>query len=112
MFHVDVVGQLSFPTSNQSDRGAERISVEMGAALRQRGASNVSIQVLDLSVDGFKAATHLELHVGMDVWLKLPGLEGWHSRVAWMNGHLIGCKFVRPLHPAVVQMLATKWKAP
>ena len=42
---------------------------------------------------------------GSDVWLKLPGLESLHSRVAWMSGHLMGCEFVRPLHPAVLQMV-------
>lgn len=109
MFHVDIIGQLS-TSASQSERSAERVSVEIGAGLRQRGASGVSIQILDLSTDGFKAATHLELSIGTDVWVKLPGLEGWHSRVAWINGHLMGCKFVRPLHPAVVEMLVKKWK--
>jgi PilZ domain-containing protein len=86
-------------------RRDERAEVLVGAGLRQRGAHAVTVQVLDLSVSGFRAATHLELMTGTDVWLKLPGLESLHSRVVWMNGHLLGCRFVRPLHPAVLQML-------
>jgi hypothetical protein len=86
-------------------RRAARADVVLGAGLRQRGAHAVTVQVLDLSVTGFRAATHLELMNGTDIWLKLPGLESLHSRVVWMNGHLLGCEFVRPLHPAVLDMI-------
>jgi hypothetical protein len=86
-------------------RKAARAQVEIGAGLRQRGAGAVTIQILDLSTHGFRASTHLELQVGTEVWLKLPNLEAWHARVAWMNGHLVGCEFLRPLHPAVLDMI-------
>ena len=86
-------------------RAAERQEVVLGAGLRQRGAHAVTVQVLDLSVSGFRAATHLQLMAGADIWLKLPGLESLHARVVWMNGHLMGCEFVRPLHPAVLAMV-------
>ena len=86
-------------------RRAARAEVVLGAGLRQRGAHAVTVQVLDLSITGFRAATHLELMPGTDLWLKLPGLESLHSRVIWMKGHLLGCEFVRPLHPAVLDMI-------
>jgi hypothetical protein len=86
-------------------RRAARKDVVFGAGLRQRGAHAVTIQIVDLSTDGFRAATHLELFPGSDVWLKLPGLESLHSRVVWMHGHMLGCQFVRPLHPAVLDMI-------
>lgn len=86
-------------------RKAERAQVDIGAGLRQRGAGAVTIQILDLSTHGFRASTHLELQVGTEVWLKLPNLEAWHAKVAWMNGHLVGCEFLRPLHPAVLDMI-------
>ena len=86
-------------------RRAERAEVTVGAGLRQRGASGVTIQLLDLSVSGFRAATHLELEPGIDVWLRLPGLESLHARVVWQRGHLLGGEFVRPLHPAVLAMV-------
>ncbi|HEV2865370.1 MAG TPA: PilZ domain-containing protein [Allosphingosinicella sp.] len=89
-------------------RRAERLPVELGAGLRQRGASGVSVQIMDLSTDGFKAATHLELYPGTDVWLRLPGLEASHAQVMWSEGHYVGCAFVRPLHPAVVDMIVQK----
>lgn len=89
-------------------RKAERKGCQIGAGLRQRGASGVSVQVMDLSTHGFRAATHLELEKGADIWLKLPGLEALHGRVAWTDGYLVGCEFVRPLHPAVLQMVVTR----
>jgi hypothetical protein len=89
-------------------RKSERTSVDLGAGLRQRGASGVSVRVMDLSPHGFRAATHLELPEGTDVWLRLPGLEPFHARVAWCEGHYVGCAFDRPLHPAVVDMIVRK----
>ncbi|HEX5183094.1 MAG TPA: PilZ domain-containing protein [Allosphingosinicella sp.] len=86
-------------------RRARRADVMLGAGLRQRGAHAVTVQIVDLSTDGFRAATHLELFEGTDIWLKLPGLESLHARVVWMRGHLLGAQFVRPLHPAVLDMV-------
>lgn len=96
------------PAAPANARNSERKRVEIGAGLRQRGASGVSVQILDLSTHGFRASTHLDLQKGADVWLKLPGLEALHARVAWMDGYLVGCEFLRPLHPAVLQMMVTK----
>lgn len=109
-FSID--GELStesgFAPAPRKGRRAERLPVELGAGLRQRGASGVSVQIMDLSTDGFKAATHLELHPGADVWLRLPGLESSHAQVRWAEGHYIGCAFVRPLHPAVLDMVVAR----
>ena len=101
-----LIGELV--TMAESPRNAERTHCEIGAAMRQRGASGVSVQIIDLSTHGFRASTHLDLQKGADVWLKLPGLEALHARVAWMSGYLVGCAFVRPLHPAVLQMVVRK----
>lgn len=101
---MSFTAQLS-TAPDEDGRRAARAEVVLGAGLRQRGAHAVTVQVLDLSVTGFRAATHLELEKGTDLWLKLPGLESLHSRVIWMKGHLLGCEFVRPLHPAVLDMI-------
>jgi hypothetical protein len=91
-------------------RASERVAIEMGAGLRQRGASGVSIMVMDLSTHGFRASTHLELAHGTDVWLRLPGLEPYHATVVWSKGQFIGCAFERPLHPAVLEVIVRKSK--
>ena len=109
---LSITGELStdsgFAGPRRRGRRADRLPVELGAGLRQRGASGVSVQIMDLSTDGFRVATHLQLSDGADVWLRLPGLEPCHARVVWSEGHLIGCAFERPLHPAVVKMVVAK----
>ena len=96
--------------SAPAPRRSERVPVEFGAGLRQRGAAGVSVQVMDLSTHGFRVASHLELCNGTDVWLRLPGLEPCHATVMWSEGHFIGCAFERPLHPAVLEMIVQKAK--
>ena len=98
------------PASAPAGRQSERVPVEFGAGLRQRGAAGVSVQVMDLSTHGFRVASHLELCNGTDVWLRLPGLEPCHALVVWSEGHFIGCAFERPLHPAVLEMIVQKAK--
>ena len=104
---LEITGRLDTqPGAN--GRKAERTHVEMGAGLRQRGASGVTVRILDLSTHGFRASTHLDLQPGSDVWLKLPGLEALHAKVAWTSAHFVGCAFERPLHPAVLDMVVRK----
>ena len=101
---MELHGELSTDAGIEGRRAARK-EVTVGAGLRQRGAHAVTIQIIDLSTDGFRAATHLDLFPGSDVWLKLPGLESLHAQVVWMRGHMLGCQFVRPLHPAVLEMV-------
>ena len=77
-------------------------------AFASAAAPASSIQILDLSVDGFRATTHLQLEKGSDVWLRLPGLEPYQAKVMWAKGNFVGCAFERPLHPAVLEMIVKK----
>ena len=94
--------------SRRDGRRSKRVAVELGAGLRARGGTGVSIEILDLSVSGFRASTHLDLEPGADVWLRLPGLEPYQATVAWAKGNYVGCKFERPLHPAVLEMIVAR----
>ena len=105
-----IQGELSFRSALKApnSRNANRVPVALRAGLRQRGASAVTVQILDLSTHGFRIDTHLSLEVGTQVWLRLPGLEATPARVAWVEGHRAGCAFDRPLHPAVLSMIVTR----
>jgi hypothetical protein len=96
------------PTTRRASRKSERVALEIGAGLRQRGGTGVGIQIMDLSTDGFRATTHLQLEKGTDVWLRLPGLEPYQAKVMWAKGSFVGCAFERPLHPAVLEMIVKK----
>lgn len=102
-----IQGELSFGSALKPPRprNANRVPVTFRAGLRQRGASAVSVQILDLSTHGFRIDTHLSLEIGTQVWLRLPGLEATPAHVAWVEGHCAGCAFDRPLHPAVLSMI-------
>lgn len=103
-----VSGELSTEAAGPAGRREDRLPVQLGAGLRQRGASGVTVSILDLSTKGFRVMTHLELQPGADVWLRFDGLESLHARVAWMRGNLAGCAFVAPLHPAVMEMISRR----
>jgi hypothetical protein len=105
-----IQGELSFGSAlaPQRPRNADRVPVAVRAGLRQRGASAVTVNILDLSTHGFRIDTHLSLEAGTQVWLRLPGLEATPARVAWVEGHCAGCAFDRPLHPAVLSMIVTR----
>lgn len=102
-----LTGELAL-VATPRERKTERRSVDLDAGLRQRGANGVTVQIVDLSTNGFRASTHLDLYPGKDVWLKLPGIEALHARVAWAEGHWVGCEFTRPLHPAVLDMIVRR----
>lgn len=110
MFAPDISGLTGELTTRvpARERRAKRTKVALDAGLRQRGASGITVEMLDLSTHGFRARTHLLLEQGADIWLKLPGLEALHARVAWMEGTEIGCAFDQPLHPAVLDMVVRK----
>lgn len=95
-------------TGRAIGRRSRRIDVDLGAGLRQRGAASVTVQVEDLSVDGFRAQTSLQFAQDDEVWLRLPGLEAYAARVVWIDGGRIGCAFVRPLHSAVLEMIVER----
>jgi hypothetical protein len=107
-FSGEISTHVNFGAPARKGRRTERVAIALGAGLRQRGAAGVAVQITDLSTDGFRVTTHLELQVGTDVWLRLPGLEASHARVAWAEGQSVGCAFIRPLHPAVLEMIVAK----
>ena len=86
-------------------RKAERRIVNLAAALREQGARNSKVVVIDISVGGFKAEAPEPLEEGAEVWLKLPGLEAKRSRVVWTRDKDIGCEFEWPLHPRELEVI-------
>ncbi|MGE0179469.1 MAG: PilZ domain-containing protein [Sphingomonas sp.] len=106
--------ELSFDSAlaPPKPRNAERFSLALHAALRQRGAAAVTVGILDLSTHGFRMDTHLNMPVGTAIWLRLPGLEAVPAKVAWVQGHCAGCAFERPLHPAVLDLIVKRSGGP
>jgi hypothetical protein len=88
--------------SAQDQRRFARHSVSLSAGLGMPDRPSSPITVTDLSTHGcgIDIASHLD--AGARVWIALPGLEPWASRVAWAQGGRAGLSFDRPLHQGVV----------
>ena len=84
-------------------RKAERRIVNIAAALREEGTVTTQVQVVDLSVGGFKITAATLPEEGAEVWLKLPGHEAKRSHVVWVKGDEAGCEFESELHPAELE---------
>jgi hypothetical protein len=93
-------------------RRAERLGVQMKAALRASGWGKFDVNVSDMSVVGFRFDTASNLNVGERVWLSIPGLAALESLVVWRSRHHYGCEFVIPLHVAVLDHVVRQFRKP
>lgn len=93
-------------------RRSERRLVNIAASLRDSGATLQDAEVLDLSLEGFKAQTELALATGDQVVLKLPGHEAFRAAVVWVDGRVAGFQFATPLHPATLGLLTSSTRKP
>ncbi len=92
------------PSGTPRARRAERKRLSATVQFR-RGARRANVRVLDINELGVRVAGVYLMHEGESFWLTLPGLEPIEARVAWTTDFEMGCEFVRPLHPAVFQLL-------
>ena len=85
-------------------RQVERKPYE-GAVQFRKGHTRVTVKIVDISTHGARlSAVHL-LREGDTFWLKLPLLEPQEATVAWADEFIIGCRFAKPLHPSVLEMI-------
>ena len=94
-------------TTDEQKRKTARIPVSLRTGFRKRGYDVAKADLLDISPEGFKIDTSMTLGPGVEVWLKLPGLEPKPAVVMWVDDYTAGCKFLTPFHEAVLdQFLA------
>ena len=89
----------------EQPRKCERRTIR-GKAQCRRGATRETVELRDLSPAGARVVALAPLRAGFSVWLKLPGIEAVEARIVWTRGFESGCEFVRPLHPAVFEILS------
>jgi hypothetical protein len=85
----------------QEARRAARRPVSIRAQLRPPGSDRLTVDVTDLSETGFQIRTVYRLQPGSTVWLAIPSLAALEAVVAWNREGHYGCRFFRPLYPAV-----------
>lgn len=96
--------EMSFGTisariaEDESDRRrAARLPIDVDAKMRELGANGVEAKVLNISEQGFMAATDAAFEVGSRVWLMLPGRERANAVVKWTAGDKLGCEFANAI---------------
>ncbi|NUS21686.1 MAG: hypothetical protein HOQ25_18160 [Mesorhizobium sp.] len=78
-------------------RRSARLPVDLEVKMRELGANGVEAKVLNISANGFMAATETQFEVGSRVWLMLPGRERANAVVRWTAGDKIGAEFAEPV---------------
>jgi hypothetical protein len=90
-----------------SARRADRRTFDAEVGFRARHG-RATVKVRDISTHGARvAAIHL-LRQGDTFFLTIPSLEPIEARVAWADQFELGCEFVRPLHPAVLDTILAR----
>ncbi len=93
---------MASPALRRDHRRAERLDVRLAAGLREPGSSQrFEVDVVDLSVVGFRCETSFTLVPGNRVFITIPGLGAIEATVGWRRGYTYGCEFDRYLHNAV-----------
>jgi PilZ domain len=88
-----------------------RLDVRFVAGLREPGTSQkFEVEVIDLSMTGFRFETSFTLKPGQRVFVSIPGVNTLEAVVAWGRGFIYGAQFERPLYNAVFDHIAAKYR--
>lgn len=84
--------------NDPSDRRRHpRLPIDLDVKMRELGANGVEARVLNISEQGFMAATDAHFDVGARIWLILPDRERASAVVKWTAGDKIGAEFAEPI---------------
>ena len=89
-------------------RRAERSPLSAEIELRRSFNGKYQVTVRDCSPQG--CCINLVDRVALDetLWIKLPGLESIEAYVCWTRDFVAGVEFIKPLHPAVFDLLMAR----
>ena len=104
---------LCFPTApkaakKQAPRRHDRTPLNAEVMLRRIGKINYRVVVRDLSPEGCKVDLVERPHANEHLFIKFEGLEPLDSEVIWVEGFCAGVRFVKPIHPAVYDLLLAR----
>jgi len=88
-------------------RKRERVPLTAEVGIRRSGIHSFRVRVFDASPEGCKIEFIEIPLLGERVWVKFDGLEALEATVRWVEGHIGGVHFERPLHEAVFQRLVS-----
>jgi PilZ domain len=98
----------AFPSEH---RRTMRLDVRFNAGLREPGSSQkFEVEVIDLSMTGFRFETSFTIRPGSKVFVTIPGMSTLDATVHWGRGFIYGAQFDQPLYAGVFDMIAARHK--
>jgi hypothetical protein len=91
--------------ADSSGRVEQREPASVSADCRS-GMKRSCVDVVNISRTGAKIVTLDPVQAGSTFWMKLPNLEPLEMSVVWSKGLEAGCRFLKPLHPAIFRVIA------
>lgn len=101
---------MSSNGGQEKPRGARRLDFAAEVGIRRTGLRSYRVRVFDASPEGCKIEFVERPAIGERIWVKFDNLEALEGTVRWMDNHIGGVKFERPLHEAVFERLAAASK--
>lgn len=92
----------------ETPRKQQRHLVNAELSLRRRGGPHYRARVFDLTPAGCKVEFVERPRPEDPLWAKFDGLEAIEARVRWVEGMSGGIEFVRPIYPAVFELLLAR----
>jgi hypothetical protein len=113
-WYADGRAGLGFPTQEAPEqappqpRRHERVSVDGEVWMRRSAKHHFRVHIYDLSPQGCKAEFVERPKLHEQLWIKFDQLEALEAEVRWIAGPRTGLEFVRPIHPAVFNLLVAR----
>lgn len=93
----------------ETPRAHFRAALKAKILLRRSGRKNYVVQTTDVSPSGCRVEFVDRPSEGERHWIKFDGLDALEGEVRWVKGFSAGLQFVRPIYPAVFDLLLTKF---
>jgi len=91
-------------------RRSARTEFVADVVLRRIGRSSFRVAATDASPDGCRVQLVERPSEGERVLVKFDGLEPLEAEARWIDGFTAGLRYVRPMHPAVFELLVERLK--
>jgi hypothetical protein len=100
--------QEPIDSSAETPRQHTRVSLKAEVRLRKGGQTTFLVQTSDLSPSGCKVDFVDRPAVGERHWVKFDGMEALEAQIRWVRDMSAGVEFVRPIYPAVFELLLAR----
>lgn len=96
--------------ATQTPREYDRVSLNAELMLRRQGRQSYLAKLFDLTPSGCRVEFIERPKCGEPVWVKLDTFDSIEAKVKWVDGFFGGLQFVRPIYPAVFEILLARLK--